>query len=185
MIGYLKGVARGTNLVDVNGVGYSVYTPHGLTDGEQVELHVSTHVRDDRIVLYGFTSAAEKDIYESLIRVNGVGPSSALALIGTLGGSGVAAAIRAKKPDELGKVKGVGRKTATAIVTFCTLPHSAGNFEPRVVDLTAALTSLGVAADIAQQASQGAYQANPDGTDADLLADALARIRGTSTGAGR
>lgn len=185
VIGYLKGVARGTSLVDVNGVGYSVQTPRGLVDGSDVELYVSTHVRDDRIVLYGFSSIGEKEIYEALIRVSGVGPASALALLGALGGSGIAAAIHAKNPDALGKVKGVGRKTATSIVTLCVLPNSAGGFEPRVTDLISALTSLGVPADIAQQSSQSAYQANPDGTDAELLADALARTRSTSSVAGR
>lgn len=178
VIGYLKGHARGHDLVDVNGVGYQVHCATPLTDGAAVELYVSTHVRDDKIVLYGFTSLADKAMYESLVKVNGVGPASALGLLGQLGADGIAAAITSQNTAALAQAKGIGKKTAQAIVAFCVVPDGArGN--PQVADLVSALISLGFDPHQAQVSADRAIHLDPDADEATLLASAL-RNAGTS-----
>ena len=96
MIGYLKGMAAGTKIVNVNGVGYLVHAPFVLIAGQEVELYISTQVREDSITLYGFLTEADKAVFDELLKVSGVGPQSALNLIKQLTGPGIVNAIVSK-----------------------------------------------------------------------------------------
>lgn len=186
MIGYLHGVVRAEDIVDVNGVGYQVTCPQALPMGESVDLHVVTVVRDDNISLYGFTSPAEKALYQALVKVSGVGPVAALSLIGALGVSGVAGAIQAQDTATLSKVKGIGARTAQSIVTLCSVPTGIA-VAGAVSDLISALVGLGIPASDASDAAHAAHRAHPDASDTDLLTAALAQHRNrvaARTGAG-
>lgn len=125
MIGALRGqvasrLGDGTVVIDVNGVGYRVaMTARAVATavpGTDVEVAVHTHVRDDAIVLYGFLEPRELDCFEALIAAPGVGPTLALAVLGTLGPDALATALATDDVDSLCAVPGVGRKTAARLL---------------------------------------------------------------------
>jgi Holliday junction DNA helicase RuvA len=125
VIGYLRGVVLhqpqlGANaaIIDVNGVGYEVFMasaqPSGV--GTEVEIFVHTVVRPDALILYGFDSLAERRLFETLLATPGVGPSTALAALRTLGSDVLAKAIEDGDVKKVGTIPGVGPKTASRIV---------------------------------------------------------------------
>ena len=129
MINYLKGkaveVVRSTTnrvivILEVNQIGYEVQIPsrlaRQLATGES-ELQIFTHlqVREDQQILYGFASAAERDLFRQLISVSGIGTQLAIALIDTLGLTDLVQAIVTTNLRALGKTPGVGKKTAERI----------------------------------------------------------------------
>ena len=125
MIGRIRGVlvsARDDRVcVDVGGVGYEItMTPRDLTSlpgvGEEVVIHVHTHVREDGISLYGFGSAADRDLYRVLLTASGVGPKVAMGLLGSLSRDELVRAITAEDPDALTVAPGVGKRGAQKIV---------------------------------------------------------------------
>lgn len=182
MIGYLRGCWLGDGIVDVNGVGYSVHAPSAGTPGEAVELHVLTVVRDDAITLYGFESRLEREVFVALTKVPGVGPASAMALLSSLGVSGVAGAIAGKDEAVLASVKGIGRKSAASLVSLCVLPDGALTAsDPRADEVAAALVALGYDRFAAQSAAAQAVSDLPQGSDEDLIGAALvAATRGVA-----
>jgi Holliday junction DNA helicase RuvA len=123
VIGLLRGrlVSREAErlLIDVGGVGYEVRVPAStlleLPQGE-VELLVSTQVREESITLYGFLTLDERRAFELLLSVSGVGPRIALAALSSLGHEALATAIAAGDAARLATVPGVGRKTAERLV---------------------------------------------------------------------
>ena len=124
MIGYLHGrvldIRMGALIVDVGGIGYSVHTTADflskIAKGEEVGLSIHTAVREDDISLYGFSDKIELDMFESLLRVSGIGPKSALAILSVAGVNNLEEAIASGDTSLITKVSGVGRKTADKIV---------------------------------------------------------------------
>ncbi|WP_309729601.1 Holliday junction branch migration protein RuvA [Chamaesiphon sp. OTE_75_metabat_556] len=125
MISYLKGIAiqiqtptnnRAILVLDVNQVGYELQVPQQmvLTVIPNTEIQVFTHqqVREDAISLYGFSSAAERDLFRQLISVSGVGASLAIALLDKLGLADTVSAIVTSNIQRLSTAPGVGKKTA-------------------------------------------------------------------------
>jgi Holliday junction DNA helicase RuvA len=116
--GRIAGRAGSGLIVDVNGVGYLVNaTPsvHRLGDGE-VTIEVHTVVREDALQLYGFATADERELFEMLLGVNGVGPKVALAIVS---GSTPAELRRAIARDDVKRfqaIPGIGLKTAQRVV---------------------------------------------------------------------
>jgi Holliday junction DNA helicase RuvA len=124
MIGKLKGivdaVGEGHAIVDVNGVGYEVQasarTLRALKTGEAVSLAIETHVREDAIRLYGFTSEVERAWFRILQTIQGVGAKVALAVLGTLSPQDLANAIALQNWAAVEQSPGVGKKLAQRIV---------------------------------------------------------------------
>lgn len=126
MIGWLRGAllsrsSDGEILLDVGGVGYRVLVPttllSSLSDpGEQLEIFVHTHVREDAIVLYGFTTVMERRCFEALLGAHGVGPSLALAVMSSLQPDALVRAVMENDIDLLCVVPGIGKKTAARLV---------------------------------------------------------------------
>lgn len=126
MIGRLRGTLVGRSgaqvLVDCGGVGYEVtcsgFTLGGLPTLEQeVTLRVFTHAQENKIALYGFLTAAERELFDLLITVKNVGPSSAMGILS--GGHeprGIAELIAREDTAGLTRIKGVGKKTAELLV---------------------------------------------------------------------
>jgi Holliday junction DNA helicase RuvA len=122
VIARLRGRAAGRSgpalVIDVNGVGYLVHaTPsvHRLGSGE-ITVEVHTVVREDALQLYGFASAEERELFELLLGVNGVGPKVALAIVS---GSTPAELRRAIVRDDVKRfqaIPGIGLKTAQRVV---------------------------------------------------------------------
>lgn len=123
MIVSLTGVVRrafgATAVIDVAGVGYLVHvTPaHALAlrIGETTTVNTVQVVREDSLSLFGFATDEERDIFEVLLGVSGVGPKSALGVLSALGPSDIAAAVRDEDDSVFRKVSGIGPKTAKLI----------------------------------------------------------------------
>ncbi len=125
MISYLKGTAiqiqtptnnRAILVLEVNQIGYELQVPQrlALEIAIDTEIQVFTHqqVREDAISLYGFSSAAERDLFRQLISVSGVGASLAIALLDKLGLADTVSAIVTSNIQRLSTAPGVGKKTA-------------------------------------------------------------------------
>jgi Holliday junction DNA helicase RuvA len=126
VIGRLRGtlVERADDVVTIDcaGVGYvvtvSIHTLAGLPAlGEELTLRIYTQVMETRIALYGFGSAAERELFDLLITVKNVGPSSAMGILsGGPDAVGIAQMIAAQDVGGLIKLRGVGKKTAEMLV---------------------------------------------------------------------
>ncbi len=129
MLSYLKGTlvaiqkpsaTRIMAILDVNGMGYEIQVVPRLVQaapglGEPVQIFTHQQVRDDQIVLFGFTSMAERDLFRQLLGVSGVGPQVAIALLDTLGLQELVQAIVSSNTRLLSRTPGVGTKTAERI----------------------------------------------------------------------
>ena len=125
MIGKLTGTLLEKNppevVVDCAGVGYEVQVPMGTfynlpAIGERVSLLTHFIVREDAQLLYGFGSAPERATFRELIKVAGVGPRTALAVLSGMGVADLAQAITLQEAGRLVKVPGIGKKTAERLL---------------------------------------------------------------------
>lgn len=110
----------GRIVVDVGGVGYDVQIPlstyYAVGDrGAEVALRIHTHVREEALSLFGFATRLERDLFERLIGINGVGPRLALAVLSGIEPPALMQAIRTADVARLTGIPGVGRKTAERI----------------------------------------------------------------------
>ena len=121
MIAYLRGTVRHldhqTIILDVNGVGYQVFSPtsivESLTLEEETELHICTVVREDAFMLYGFQKAAQQKAFEALRGVNKIGAKLALTILSHLSIGELANAIEMDNSKALSAIPGIGAKTAS------------------------------------------------------------------------
>ena len=161
MIALLRGtlVEKNPNqvILEVGGVGYDVTIPistfSGLPDaGGEVRLRIYTHVREDTLALYGFLTADEKNLFEKLIGVSGIGPGLAVKVLSGMPASDLLTAIRRNEIEKLVRIPGVGKKTAERIVLELRdkLPAPAGEGEAAAPpmsrldeDVLSALINLG------------------------------------------
>ncbi len=125
MIGRLFGKIIDKNpegaLVDVGGVGYDVALPlstlAGLpATGDSVTLFIHTYVREDDLRLFGFASKQDRIAFRTMLKVSGVGPKLALAVIGALSGDQLAQTIRDQDVRRLSAIPGIGKKTAERMI---------------------------------------------------------------------
>ncbi len=114
--------AEGRLLLAVGeGVGYTVTVPQGpsyisVQAGKAAEFFVYTHVREDALDLYGFRTRSEKDVFLTLLSVNGIGPKLALAILSGAEAGPLVRAILEGDKDFLTRIPGVGKKTAERVV---------------------------------------------------------------------
>jgi holliday junction DNA helicase RuvA len=125
MIAHLRGklIARHPNqaIVETAGVGYdvviSVPTFSDLPPlGSEVSLHIHTHVREDQLALYGFLRVEEKQLFEKLITVSGIGPKLAITILSGMPADDMVNSIGGNDVARLTKIPGVGKKTAERMV---------------------------------------------------------------------
>lgn len=126
MIAYLKGTVAGIQkstanriilILEVNQIGYELQVPPTLVNklpaaGETVQVFTHQQIREDQITLYGFASAAERDLFRALLSVSGIGARGAIALLDTLGLQDLVQAIVNGNTRALAKTPGIGAKTA-------------------------------------------------------------------------
>ena len=160
MIGRLAGRLAEKNpprlLVDVGGVGYEVDVPMSTYynlpgPGEPVTLLTHFVVREDAQLLYGFLTAAERETFRELLKVAGVGPRTALAVLSGMGVADLAQAVARQEGGRLVKVPGIGKKTAERLLLELrgrlgpdmTLPASAAAPGDAQADIQQALIALG------------------------------------------
>ena len=126
MIGWLRGrvVAEEPSglILEVGGVGYELTVPVGTlgrAPGDpkgEIELWVHTHVREDALELFGFAGELERRVFRLLVSVPNVGPKTAIGVLGALPIADLSRAISARDLGRLGKVPGIGKKTAERLV---------------------------------------------------------------------
>ena len=125
MIGRLKGTLLEARppwlLVDVGGVGYQVEAPmtafyQQTPPGEHIILHTHMVVREDAQLLYGFVDRFERELFRALIKVNGVGPKMALAILSGIEAERLVCCIQDQDTSSLVRVPGIGKKTAERLV---------------------------------------------------------------------
>lgn len=119
--GQVAGKQAGTVVVDAGGVGYEVSIPVDTYSrvgevGEEVSLHIYTHVRENVLALYGFDALQDKELFEKFLDVSGVGPRLALALLSGLSTPDLLQAIRTGDTKRLVRVPGVGKRTGQRII---------------------------------------------------------------------
>ena len=125
MIEYIKGTLADSSptktIIDIGGIGHRIAIPLSNYSklpkiGEQVRLFLSTIIREDSHKNYGFLTSDERDLFENLINVSGIGPKTALALLGHLEASDLQIAISQSDITSICKVPGIGKKTAERLI---------------------------------------------------------------------
>lgn len=111
----------GAVVIDAHGIGYQVFvslqTFYDLPEAEQaVRLHTYTHVREDALQLFGFSTLLEKDLFQILIGVSGIGPKLALNILSGIAPAEFVASLHAENVTRLMAIPGVGRRTAERLV---------------------------------------------------------------------
>ena len=149
MIGKLKGIVDSYGedyvILDVGGVGYQVHcsarTMQALpSPGEAATLSIETHVREDQIKLFGFTSDIEREWFRLLQTVQGVGAKVAMSVLGTLKPSELASAVAMRDKAMVARTPGVGPKVAERIVTELKDKAPAyADVDPAVIRLSGAV----------------------------------------------
>lgn len=184
-------------VVDVHGIGYEVLVPMSTSDrlpSVGTEVHLLTHlaVREDAHVLYGFLTAAERDLFRMLINtVSGIGPKIALSVLSGLSINAFRAAVAAADVKALSAVNGVGRKTAERIVVELKdklggvsvassgapgVPKADSGIDSRTSDAVAALMALGLRPADAHEAVRASLaMLGPEATSEQLIRASLRR----------
>jgi holliday junction DNA helicase RuvA len=193
MIAHLRGrlLAKHPNqaVVETTGVGYdvtiSIPTFSDLPAlGSEVALHIHTHVREDQIALYGFLRPAEKQLFEKLITVSGIGPKLAITILSGMPADEMVGAIRHNDIARLTRIPGIGKKTAERMVLELRdkLPP-AGAETPAAPTTTAmeedvlsALVNLGYQRPAAERALAQAAKNGKDGSFEALFRNTLAAL---------
>jgi Holliday junction DNA helicase RuvA len=198
MIGWLRGRVRseepgGAIVVDVGGVGYELQTPVGSPgrarrDGDEIEFFVHTHVREDALDLFGFANDTERRVFRLLLGIPNVGPKTAIGVLSALSVEELAHAVAAKDLGRLGKVPGIGKKTAERLVL--ELKDKLADVEPGGAapagpspragargQLLSALTNMGYRPGEAEKAIATLGPRVDSAPLADLLREALAALR--------
>lgn len=125
MIAYLEGKLIEKNptllILEVNGVGYAVNIPvstYGslVETGQMVKILTYQHVREDELKLYGFSTKPEKELFELLIAVNGVGPRMALSILSCISVQEFQRSVLQEDLDVLTAISGVGKKKAQRLI---------------------------------------------------------------------
>ncbi len=153
--GRLESLGSDWAIINVGGIGFQVYMPTSTlstlgTIGEEVQLYTHLHLREDNATLYGFASADELRLFQTLIGVSGLGPKLALAMLSVMSVEKLIMAIATGSVDLLTVVPGIGKKVAERLVLELKEKIGAGWITTPGVqlaevntDVLAALTSLG------------------------------------------
>ena len=198
MIAFLRGrvVDKQPNRVtiDVQGVGYDVHVPLSTfyeigDEGSDVALRVYTHVREDALQLYGFLTDLEKQLFERLIAISGIGPKVAIAVLSGIQPRELVAAVQRADAATLTGIPGIGKKTADRIVlelkdrlAQVAVPALAGTSElasstDRLrTDLLSALQNLGYHRPQAEKAIDATLKGMSDATLEEALRSALREL---------
>ena len=162
--GTLESIGGDWAIINVNGIGFQVYMPTSTlstlgTIGKEVHLHTCLLFREDNTALYGFASAGEQELFQTLIGVSGLGPRLALAMLSAMNAEQLTMAIATGSIDLLTTAPGIGKKMAERLVLELKDKIGAGLIATPAAylvqentDVIAALTSLGYSVSEASRA---------------------------------
>ncbi len=155
LYGKLESLGSNWAIINVNGVGFQVYLPTSTlsalgTIGEEVHLHTHLVMREDSVTLYGFASAEELGLFQTLLGVSGVGPKLALSMLSAMSVEQLTMAIATGSTDLLTTTPGIGKKIASRLILELKDKIGAGwvitpatQAAQENAEVIAALTSLG------------------------------------------
>ena len=190
LIGKLIYKSPDHSIVDVNGIGYKIFTPLSTyyvlpKTEESVTLHIHTRVREDELKLFGFLTEEEQTIFEKLITINKVGPKLALGILSGMSPENLLTAIMSNDAARLSSIPGVGKKTAERLtlemkdklsdLTF-VMEHQQETEVPEgpYEDALSALVNLGYKKPQAEKSLKSAYnKIGKDGSLEDLIKESL------------
>ena len=186
MIALLRGTIVSTAppllVLDCNGIGYEVWMPTSAfaalpAIGSEAQVHTSMVVREDSHNIYGFIDPQDKQIFQALIRISGIGAKSALALLSGLDALAFARAVQTGDTKQLTRAPGIGRKTAERIIIELrdkSILDGTPAEVPVMAQAVDALIALGFSASQARTAMSGL---DTDGMDvAALIKQGLAKL---------
>lgn len=194
MIYSLKGIVEELTptyaVIDVNGVGYyvgiSLQTSQMLKLGTHHKLYIQQIIREDAHLLFGFNTLLEKEMFNLLISVNGVGAISALILLSSLTLEETASAIQNGQSVVLQKVKGIGTKTAERIIVdlkdkvakFGLSSENISQFVDNKVkdEALTALEVLGISKKMSEKIADRIQKRNPEVSVEELVKEILKNI---------
>jgi Holliday junction DNA helicase RuvA len=177
-------------VVDVNGIGYyvgiSLQTSQNLQLDSKVLLYIQQIIREDAHLLFGFFTKEEKEMFNLLISVNGVGPVSALILLSSLSLTEAANAILSGNSGLIQKVKGIGVKTAERIIidlrdkvgAFGLSEEKLSNFENNKIknEALSALEVLGISKKVSEKIADRILKKDPEVSVEELVKEILKNI---------
>jgi Holliday junction DNA helicase RuvA len=181
-------------IVDVSGVGYQIHVPLSTSGrmpdhGEEVSLHVHTHLREDSLSLFGFFSEEEKEAFLLLMGVSGIGPKLALAILSALSVGDLVAAIGSADDARLCSIPGIGKKTAARMVlelkdrmndlVHVAAPHlrpSPSAASRHLEDAVSALVNLGYKKPLAEDAVRRVHEERPGVRLEELIRESLGEL---------
>lgn len=191
MIGYLSGKiisSKPTKItLDVSGVGYvvniSINTFEKISDKESANLFIHTNVKEDSISLFGFYNESEKEMFELLISVNGIGPKLAISILSGILVDELRHAIMDGDISRIVSIPGIGRKTAERLVLelkskITSVSSEEGEKIPLSIknEAIAALTTLGYNLKQSEKSVRDIISADPNVTLEDLIKKALGSL---------
>lgn len=197
MIATLTGKIESVNgescVIDVNGVGYQVSMALSALEElsrreqETVKIYIHYHMREDGVTLFGFLTPEDKSVFEKIITVSGVGPKTALTILGVLSGERFKDAIMNEDHHALTSVSGVGLKTAQRLIlelkgkiarSYTGPAANTAQSERQTVvsDAVDALGALGYSPKEAAAAVETIYRADPSLTTPELVRHALRNL---------
>ncbi len=178
------------SILDVNGVGYKVFTPLSTyyalpKPGDSISLRIHTRVREDELKLFGFLTEEEQAIFEKLITINKVGPKLALGILSGMSPTDLLSAIMSNDAARLSAIPGVGKKTAERLALemkdklsdmALEMKHQPDTESPGgfYEDALSALVNLGYKKPQAEKALMSAYNKNgKESSLEDLIKESL------------
>ena len=195
MISFLRGKLIQLNddslVIDINGIGFDIIVSQNTLDKftdlySVISIYTYLVVRDDSLVLYGFSSIEEKKMFLNLITVAGVGPRVAISILSGMALKSLALAIVSEDSKTLAKIKGIGKKTAERLIvdlkekiikdnaSLVTQLGEVTDSESQIInEAIEALCSLGIARADAMVAINKSKEDNWDGTLESLIYNAL------------
>jgi len=196
MISHLSGTlfekSTQSIIIEVGGVGYEVFVPlstfYALPEKQApVSLHIHTHVREDALVLFGFSTRLEKSLFLMLVSVSGIGPKLSANILSGMGPKDLLRAIASGDADRLQAIPGIGKKTAERIALelkdraakfsgdaeMSPMPTGEKQTERRMEDALSALINLGYSVKMAKAAIEKAKILVKDKTLEGLIKESL------------
>ena len=162
-------------VVSVGGVGYEVIAPFSTIErinAERVFLYTRLVAREDSLTLYGFATVPERELFDAVLKISGIGPKLAVAILSTLSVENIRQAVANDRPEIISRVPGIGKKTAQKILLELHDKFPAGlDSAPQALEddsaalVMDALTALGYSVVEAQAAVQSIPREAPPGVE--------------------
>lgn len=190
MIAHITGIldrkSRNHAVIDVGGIGYELHIPEctysALPEpGRQVQLHTHLHVREDALMLYGFSSTRELEFFRLLLGASKIGPSVALNILSGISFDEFKSAVYNEDIDRLRSISGIGEKTAKRLVLelkdkITDMPTETGYPADTASAAIAGMVSLGYTRSVAEAAVHAALQSESAFDLGELIKAALKNV---------